>query len=154
MLAIITEHADAVEGRGGEVVVVLLLAIINGSTDTQRGNNRWSIQDNIWQHHSSDKPQLRARLRQLSRDSSAHSSPHAHSKSQILAKSWGGWRWQSGGRGVSVRRRGDTTLHLAHIPFGPSVCPRPSLYFEETPARHMPADSLAYNTEWAARVTT
>ena len=35
-----------------------------------------------------------------------------------LIDSWGGWRWPSACRGVSVRRRGDTTTHCPH-PFRP-----------------------------------
>ena len=39
-------------------------------------------------------------------------------KKPNLAESWGGWRWHRACRGVSVRRRGDTTLHCPH-PFRP-----------------------------------
>lgn len=43
-------------------------------------------------------------------------------KKPNLAALWGGWRWHSACRGVSVRRRGDTTLHCPH-PFRPFCLP-------------------------------
>jgi hypothetical protein len=49
-----------------------------------------------------------------------------------------------------------STLHHAHIPFGPSVSAlRSAVYFEDAhPHPATPADSLAYTTQWADRVTT
>lgn len=105
---------------------------------------------------TNDSSELACRRDKSCCDSSAHSSPHAHAKSQISQKSWGGWRWHS--RGVVCPERGVETL-LSILPTSLSaLLPLPSasaVYFEHThPHPATPADSLAYTTQWADRVTT
>lgn len=102
-------------------VVVLLSSATAGSTDTQGGHNRRSIQDNIFaalQLQQTTAPSSPVAVT----DSSEHSSPHAHSKSQISQRAG------AGGDGTervveSLSGGVETLLSIAHIPFGPFVLP-------------------------------
>lgn len=111
-----TLPGDEYGSRGCCWAVVVSPSATDATTDTQRGHNRWYTQDNILQHCSSSKRQLRARL------SPCQTAPRTAlpmpSPKPNLIDSWGGWRWPSACRGVSVRRRGDTTTHCPH-PFRP-----------------------------------
>ena len=97
------------------------VSAIHASTDTQRGHNRRSIQDNIFaalQLQQTTAPSSPVAVT----DSSEHSSPHAHSKSQISQRAG------AGGDGTervveSLSGGVETLLSIAHIPFGPFVLP-------------------------------
>jgi hypothetical protein len=83
-LAVNTALADAV-GAWSSCCVSATAA----STDTQRGHNRRSIQDNIFaalQLQQTTAPSSPVAVT----DSSEHSSPHAHSKSQISQRAGAG----------------------------------------------------------------
>jgi hypothetical protein len=57
-----TLPGDEYGSRGCCWAVVVSPSATDATTDTQRGHNRWYTQDNILQHCSSSKRQLRARL--------------------------------------------------------------------------------------------
>lgn len=122
---------------------------------TQRGHNRWSTQDNIFaalQLRQTTAPSSPVAVA-VTDSSRAQLSPCPTQKPNPF-DNWGGWRWPPGCRGVSVRRRGDTTLHCPH-PFRPfCLALRSAVYFEDTSASRTPPHSLAYTTQWADRVTT
>jgi hypothetical protein len=145
---------------GDLVVLTPPLPAINGSTDTQRGHNRWYVQDNIWQLYSSDKRQLQAPvavtvlLRQTARRTAL---PMPTQKAKSLRRAGAGGDGTAWSR-LSGERRGDITLQSPSCPhpFRPFCSAlRSVVYFEDThPHPATPADSLAYTTQWADRVTT
>jgi hypothetical protein len=127
------------------VVLTPPLPAINGSTDTQRGLNRRYAQDNILQLYSSETARRTALPMPTQKAKSHRRAGAGGDGTARVVESLSG--------GVETLL---STLHHAHIPFGPSVSAlRSAVYFEDAhPHPATPADSLAYTTQWADRVTT